>query len=432
MDGILSFSAILSTFAEAIMFFMLFEAFLKRRKECPFWGFIAGIAGLTLALLICNHFLLYTLLNAVGAMVIALAFSLLYQGSIPLRLLAAAITIVISGICENLALYSIVLLLKISTIDAVYIPEYQLLGTVLSKTLGIAICNACRVKIKKKRLHLKPSFWFLFLLLFLNAVMVAFLFFKMNFELGDLYYEKLSFSSLIGLFFSTFFALYLYEHMAEQSQIIHEQEQYEQQLDSQLKHMDELILKQNELRRIKHDMANQLIVLKGYLNSNDYSSLRQYINSLGDDFNNISTFINTGNTALDAILNTKKSLAESKGIAFNTDIHIPERLSLDPKDLCIIFGNALDNAIEACERLPEHADKRIDLLLMQDDHSFFCRLSNTAPPRSDNTFTTSKADKVNHGFGLRNIRDTLANYGAVPQIEPQGGTFSLTFVIFNQ
>lgn len=109
MDGILSFSAILSTFAEAIMFFMLFEAFLKRRKECPFWGFIAGIAGLTLALLICNHFLLYTLLNAVGAMVIALAFSLLYQGSIPLRLLAAAITIVISGICENLALYSIVL-----------------------------------------------------------------------------------------------------------------------------------------------------------------------------------------------------------------------------------------------------------------------------------------------------------------------------------
>ncbi|MEE0510007.1 MAG: GHKL domain-containing protein [Peptococcaceae bacterium] len=432
MNGIVLFSEILSTFSEALMFFLLFETFLKRRKGLSFLYFIAGIIGVTIALLICNHFLMYTLLNILGMIVVALIASTLYQGHIYTKIIAIIIGIFISGISEVLILYIETLVFKISVTNIIYISEYRLLGIILSKTLGIAICNAIRVKLKTRRLMLKPVYWFLFLLLFINAVIVAFLFFRMNFELGDLYYEKLSISSLIGLFFSTFFALYLYEHMAEQNQIIREQEQFEQQMESQLKHMDEIVLKQNELRRVKHDMVNQLIAIKSYLDNADISGGQQYVAGLTDQLQYISQSINTGNNALDAILSTKKSLAESKGIVFNTEIRIQERLPLDAKDLCIIFGNALDNAIEACDRLPENAEKRIDLLLVQDAHSLFCTLSNTAPANNDRRFTTSKADTINHGFGLQNIRDALANYGAEPSIEQEGETFSLSFNIVLQ
>lgn len=432
MSSLTLFSEIISTFSEALMFFLLFEAFLRRRKDFYFLYYIVGIIGVTIALIICNHFLMYTLLNILGMIVVASIASTLYKGRIYTKVIAIIIGIFISGICETFILYIETLVFKTSVTNIIYISEYRLLGVILSKTLGIAICNAIRVKLKTRQLMLKPVYWFLFLLLFINAVIVAFLFFRMNFELGDLYYEKLSISSLIGLFFSTFFALYLYEHMAEQNQIIREQEQFEQQMNSQLKHMDEIILQQNELRRFKHDINNQIVALESYFESGDLEGGRRHMAALSQQFRATGATINTGNNALDAILSTKKSLAESKGIVFNTEIRISERLPLDAKDLCIIFGNALDNAIEACDRLPEHAEKCIDLLLVQDAHSLFFTLSNTAPANNDRTFTTSKADKVNHGFGLQNIRDALANYDAEPLIEQEGETFSLSFNIVLQ
>lgn len=254
----------------------------------------------------------------------------------------------------------------------------------------------------------------------------------MLFTLNNQKYNIIGTVSSIGIYLGMFLALYLYERATRQNQIIHQQEQFEQQMNIQLKHMDEIVLKQNELRRVKHDMVNQLIAIKSYLDNADISGGQQYVAGLTDQLQYISQSINTGNNALDAILSTKKSLAESKGIVFNTEIRIQERLPLDPKDLCIIFGNALDNAIEACDRLPENAEKRIDLLLVQDAHSLFCTLSNTAPAHSDRRFTTSKADTINHGFGLQNIRDALANYGAEPSIEQEGERFSLSFNIVLQ
>lgn len=432
MSSLTLFSEIISTFSEALMFFLLFEAFLRRRKDFYFLYYIVGIIGVTIALIICNHFLMYTLLNILGMIVVASIASTLYKGRIYTKVIAIIIGIFISGICETFILYIETLVFKTSVTNIIYISEYRLLGVILSKTLGIAICNAIRVKLKTRQLMLKPVYWFLFLLLFINAVIVAFLFFRMNFELGDLYYEKLSISSLIGLFFSTFFALYLYEHMAEQNQIIREQEQFEQQMNSQLKHMDEIILQQNELRRFKHDINNQIVALESYFESGDLEGGRRHMAALSQQFRATGATINTGNNALDAILSTKKSLAESKGIVFHTELRIQKSLPLDAKDLCVIFGNALDNAIEACNRLPEHAEKRIDLLLVQDAHALFCTLSNTAPANNDRRFTTSKADTINHGFGLQNIRDALANYGAEMVIEQEGETFSLSFNIVLQ
>ena len=254
----------------------------------------------------------------------------------------------------------------------------------------------------------------------------------MTYELKDIHFDNLVLLSSGGLFFSIFFALYLYEHMAEQNQIIREQEQFEQQMNSQLKHMDEIVLQQNELRRFKHDINNQIVALESYFESGDLEGGRRHMAALSQQFRATGATINTGNNALDAILSTKKSLAESKGIVFHTELRIQKSLPLDAKDLCVIFGNALDNAIEACNRLPENTEKRIDLLLMQDAHSLFCALTNTAPAKNDRIFTTSKADKTNHGFGLQNIRDALANYGAEPVIEQEGETFSLSFNIVLQ
>ena len=363
----------------------------------------------------------------VAAVVVSFYF---YRISIARRVFVPLFTWTVSiGVAEVFVLNLINFVFGLTTSETLSIPIYLVLGVIVSKSLGLIICYAIRVKSRSKFSELGMAYWCLFILLFTSTIIAVFLIFWILYDIDNSKYNSLVMICMIGLLSGNFFALYLYERLFRQNQIIREQEQFEQQMNSQLKHMDEIILQQNELRRFKHDINNQIVALESYFESGDLEGGRQHMAALSQQFRATGVTINTGNNALDAILSTKKSLAESKGIVFNTEIRIQERLPLDAKDLCIIFGNALDNAIEACDRLLENVEKHIDLLLVQDAYSLFCTISNTAPANNDRAFTTSKADKVNHGFGLQNIRDALANYGAEPVIEQEGETFSLSFSI---
>lgn len=431
--SIIDFAYSMTAPVEAIVFFMMFDVFFERRRIWTFWQYMVGVLMLTIMFALVNNYFLYRIGNLIGMVLSAVLVSVLYYRISWIKRVFVSLSIwVIFGAAEILTLNIITFFFKITANDVINNSSYLVLGIVTSKVLGFAVCYAIRVKIRSKEFELKKVYWLLFLFLFLSSALATFLIYWLLYELKTTDYNFIVMLSTIGLYAGTFLALYLYERSSQQNQIIREQEQFEQQMESQLKHMDEIVLKQNELRRVKHDMANQLIAIKSYLDNADISGGQQYVAGLTDQLQYISPSINTGNNALDAILSTKKSLAESKGIVFNIEIRISERLPLDAKDLCIIFGNALDNAIEACDRLPENAEKRIDLLLVQDAHSLFCTLSNTAPANNDRTFTTSKADTINHGFGLQNIRDALANYGAEPVIEQEGETFSLSFNIVLQ
>lgn len=430
---IIDFAYSMTAPVEAIVFFMMFDVFFERRRIWTFWQYMVGVLMLTIMFALVNNYFLYRIGNLIGMVLSAVLVSVLYYRISWIKRVFVSLSIwVIFGAAEILTLNIITLFFKITANDVINNSSYLVLGIVTSKVLGFAVCYAIRVKIRSKEFELKKVYWLLFLFLFLSSALATFLIYWLLYELKTTDYNFIVMLSTIGLYAGTFLALYLYERSSQQNQIIREQEQFEQQMESQLKHMDEIVLKQNELRRVKHDMANQLIAIKSYLDNADISGGQQYVAGLTDQLQYISPSINTGNNALDAILSTKKSLAESKGIVFNIEIRISERLPLDAKDLCIIFGNALDNAIEACDRLPENAEKRIDLLLVQDAHTLFCTLSNTAPANNDRRFTTSKTDTINHGFGLQNIRDALANYGAEPSIEQEGERFSLSFNIVLQ
>ena len=135
---------------------------------------------------------------------------------------------------------------------------------------------------------------------------------------------------------------------------------------------------------------------------------------------------------MEAILSTKKALAESKGITVDMEVQISDQLPLEPVDVCVIFGNALDNAIEACDRITQ-GEKKINLVLVQREGKLLCHLTNTAPINSSKDFSiTSKSDKKNHGFGLVNLRESLEKYDCEPTITYKDGQFSLKFVVYEK
>ena len=84
--------------------------------------------------------------------------------------------------------------------------------------------------------------------------------------------------------------------------------------------------------------------MKAHLELGEYEELGQYISHLDEEINQIEKVIHTGNVMLDAILNSKISLAREKGIEVNVKVILPHSLVINEYDLCAILGNLLDNA----------------------------------------------------------------------------------------
>lgn len=420
---------ILTGLIEAIMMFSLFETFCTRRDALPKWSYGAGVIFLTVLINISNIVFRYELWNAVGMFAAFLLTSCLYKGSLPVKIIISILNFLLIGTIEIIVLFGITLVYDVGVADAIHIPAYRLLGIIVSKTLALLMATVIRLKYKDKRLMLKPTGWLLFIVMFSTSLVAVFLIFRLSFHTDSEFLYNLSVWCSLGLLLSTCFALYLYEHLAKQAETIRNQEQYEQQLKMQLKHLDEILVTQKQIKKFKHDFNNYTIGLQAYIDNNDLAGASEYIRNLNGALMSRGAILETGNAALDAILHTKIAIAQSKGIAVNTKIQIPERLAVDPIDICIIFGNSLDNAMEACERAAD-TDKEISITILCRDEALFCRIANSAPKLSGSQLQTSKADKKNHGFGLENIKASLAKYNAVPLIERTDSEFILKFVIF--
>ena len=428
---IYTFANILTGLIEAVMMFSLFETFCTRRDTLPKQSYGAGVIFLTVLINISNIVFRYELWNAIGMFTAFLITSCLYKGSLPVKIIISILNFLLIGTIEIIVMFGITLIYGIGVAETINIPSYRLLGIIVSKTLALLAATVIRLKYKDKRLMLKPTGWLLFIVMFSTSLIAVFLIFRLSFNIDSEFMYNLSVLCSLGLLLSTFFALYLYEHLAKQAETIRNQEQYEQQLKMQLKHLDEILVTQKQIKKFKHDFNNYTIGLQSYIDSNDIAGAGEYIRSLNGALRSEGEIPETGNTALDAILHTKIAIAKSKGIDVTTKIQIPERLAVDPIDICIIFGNSLDNAIEACERASD-SDKKISITILCKDEALFCRIANSTPKPAGKLPRTSKADKKNHGFGLENMKASLAKYSAVPSIERTDSEFILKFVIFTR
>ncbi len=415
-------------FFETIVTFMLFDNFMERRKNFPFWVYWLGVIALTAGINISNNIFNISILNLLGIALTTFTVSFLYQGTIKTQLVLSVLGIATSAFSEVIVMLIISVVKNIDTATAVNDPNLRLLGIMLSKTLNFAVAKLICLFSKKKLTKIQTGYWILFITNFSVAVLTIYLIFSIQATDINSPTGHLSIICSLGLLYGVFATMYLYENMSKQSQILKEKELSEQQFDTQIKHLNELVIAQKQARSIKHDLANHLISIKSYLSDNKTDECYEYVNNLIDYADINSDMIDTGNSVIDSILTAKRNLAKSKDIEFITDIQIPENMEIDSSDCCIIFGNALDNAIEACEKVQEH--KYIKVSLVYHGNSLTCKITNSAINVKNTLLTTTKADKANHGIGFTNIKDTLEKYKHIMQIEQNNGEFTLFFILY--
>jgi len=195
-------------------------------------------------------------------------------------------------------------------------------------------------------------------------------------------------------------------------------------------HYDEVENMYNQIRGWRHDYRNHIQAMKSHVSAGNLEAISRYLDELDTDLNTVDTAIKTGNKMTDAILNSKISLARSKKITVTTEANIAVELKTSQLDLCIIIGNLLDNAIEACLALPEN--ERVIRIYME--------MKNTQLYMSFTNYTAQKKQKkingrflsakgAGHGFGLVRIDNIIERYNGYISRNSEDGAYTTEIML---
>ena len=202
----------------------------------------------------------------------------------------------------------------------------------------------------------------------------------------------------------------------------------EYQSDLLEKHCQEVQNMYRQTRGWRHDYHNHIQTMKAHLAMGRLTELDAYLNELDRDLTSVDTVIKTGNVMIDAILNSKISLARQRDIAVDAKAIVPKELNtaISEVDLSLIIGNLMDNAMEACMRIAE-PDRRfirvyIDILKGQ-LYIYVMNAMEGEVKRIGRVYETLK-DSRHHGFGLMRIDKVVDRYHGYLERENEEGVFA--------
>lgn len=210
-----------------------------------------------------------------------------------------------------------------------------------------------------------------------------------------------------------------------------EREQNNQQMILQtISHTEEYLQtitsNQKELRKIKHDLMNQMIIVQQMLTDKQYDQLAQYLDHMKEKIQAQAVPCHSGNIYIDALFNHKRN--EHPEIEFDIQFtNIEEALLIDVFTFCSLLGNVLDNAIEAVEKTDE---KWISFRCIIKENEVFIRIKNPISQVSD--LKTNKDKPLEHGLGMEIIDTIVSQYDGNIDIDQSDHIFDICIDMKNR
>ena len=206
-------------------------------------------------------------------------------------------------------------------------------------------------------------------------------------------------------------------------------------MEEQLQHQKycEMVEVMEQNRELIHDTKHHFLVVQEYLKNEEYGNLQKYVTQISDEFQRTVPKVYTGIKILDFILEQKRVVAQKAGIRYEIDTMLLTGIPTTEQETCALFGNLLDNAIEAC-CLVETEEKWIEIQINQSNQLLSIEVLNTFEIpciRKQGVFETIKEERSVHGYGIKSMRRLVDKHQGLIAYEEKEKIFITKITFFN-
>jgi len=215
--------------------------------------------------------------------------------------------------------------------------------------------------------------------------------------------------------------------------------EYENKIKTKLLEQQNEALKQNivdkdafvkEMKTVRHDIKNHLLTIMQYASEGRCDDIKDYVNMLtNNNLPNILNYINTGNAAFDAVINSKIAVCNQRNIFIEVNIKQGTDINITPAEIAVLFGNLLDNSIEAAKDTDE---KRISVDIQNNSSYLIILVTNSIKSsvlKNNKNLETSKKDKALHGIGIKSIKNIVEKYNGMIRFYEEENEFCCHIMI---
>lgn len=245
--------------------------------------------------------------------------------------------------------------------------------------------------------------------------------------------------SLMLLFFFAVFALILswiyamrlgdiYDDFSNSSMSL---ELANNQIGIQKEYYNVLSSQMNEIREIKHDIRHFTRVMNQLVEENKFDELKIFLGEyiVKTDMEQLPVFCE--NIVSNSIIGYHYLNAKENGISFRSRCNIGSRFVMSDGDICIVLGNALENAVYACRKMVDCDGRFVSIEVAMMKKQWLIKVKNSyngSLEIKDVRYISSKEGK-SHGLGIHNIKKVVQSYGGFVQIEYNEKEFTLMIAI---
>ncbi len=270
----------------------------------------------------------------------------------------------------------------------------------------------------------------------IGSMFLAHRIFYAQYEMGIKGFYPNTIFSIVILFGLNVIVFNIYIQLSENLELQRKNAIYEKEFQLLERNMHEKESMMQEIRVKRHDLKHQMLNLLALLQKGEYGKLESDMKQMAElESLNGLLVVNTQNSIIDSFVNNQYAVAKEKGIDFQVKIDVPAELPFAGEDLCVILGNALDNAIEACER-GQVSKPWISIKLIYDGTNLLMTLENsfdgTIRKNKKGMQISRKANSQQHGIGTYSIQRVVQKYHGYYHVEVMEKEYHLEIILYSQ
>ena len=232
------------------------------------------------------------------------------------------------------------------------------------------------------------------------------------------------------LAFSAYYMIFRFFRQTREQLILQdEQNILISQVSAAKLHFEALEESQEKTMLYRHDMRHHLNLINSYLADNNKSAAQTYIAEVEKNIEEAVVEKYCTNYAVNLILYSHLMHAKKEEIQVETQIDLPEENSVSDMDLCVLFGNGIENAINACKDIPKSEDRFIKIVCKDKKDKLFIQITNPFENTVQFVDDMPVSSKEHHGLGTKSIAAIAQKYGGVYSFTAEDGIFTLSIIL---